>query len=73
LYLKENKNTRIDYLTENLRSVRVIIFIAITYGTILIAEEKRPCIDDQAFHDLQNIEKFIIEDKKNTIIIARYV
>jgi hypothetical protein len=36
------------------------------------SEEKRPCIDDQAFQDLQNIRKYIVEDKENTIIIAQH-
>jgi len=39
---------------------------------ISFSELKRPCIDDQAFRDLQNIKKYIFEDKKNTIIIARH-
>lgn len=39
---------------------------------ISFTEEKRPCIDDQAFQDLQNIKKYIVEDKENTIIIAQH-
>ncbi|MEI7896757.1 MAG: hypothetical protein WCJ26_06945 [bacterium] len=39
---------------------------------LTFSEEKRPCIDDQAFQDLQNIRKYIHGDKKNTIIIAQH-
>ena len=51
-----------------------ISLILLTTLSIFISfsEEKRPCIDDQAFQDLQNIKKYIFEDKKNTIIIARH-
>ncbi|MBK8879995.1 MAG: hypothetical protein IPN74_16075 [Haliscomenobacter sp.] len=36
------------------------------------SEEKKPCIDDQTFHDLQNIHKYVAENKENSIIIARH-
>jgi len=49
-----------------------ILLVVLTTLSIFISfsEEKRPCIDDQAFQDLQNIKKYIVEDKENTIIIA---
>jgi hypothetical protein len=50
-------------------SISLILLTALSIF-ILFSEEKRPCIDDQAFQDLQNIKKYIFEDKKNTIIIA---
>ena len=36
------------------------------------SEEKKPCIDNQAFHDLQNINKYVAVNKENSIIIARH-
>ncbi len=52
-------------------SISLIMLTALSIF-ISFSEEKRPCIDDQAFQDLQNIKKYIFEDKKNTIIIARH-
>jgi hypothetical protein len=39
---------------------------------IYFSEEKKPCIDDQMFDDLQNINKYIAENKEKSIIIARH-
>jgi hypothetical protein len=36
------------------------------------SEEKKPCINDQAFDDLQNINKYVAGNKENSIIIARH-
>jgi hypothetical protein len=36
------------------------------------SEAKKPCIDDLAFRDLQNIKKYLPENKENSIIIARH-
>jgi hypothetical protein len=36
------------------------------------SEEKKPCIDDQTFRDLQNIEKYLPENKESSIVIARH-
>jgi hypothetical protein len=36
------------------------------------SEEKRPCIDDLAFQDLQNINKYLPENKENSIVIASH-
>ena len=36
------------------------------------SEEKKPCITDQTFHDLQNIKKYLPENKENSIIIAQH-
>jgi len=51
-----------------------ILLVVLTMLSLLISfsVEKRPCIDDQAFQDLQNIKKYIVEDKENTIIIAQH-
>jgi hypothetical protein len=51
-----------------------ILLILLTTLSIFISfsEENRPCIDNPAFQDLQNINKYITEDKENTIIIATH-
>ncbi len=51
-----------------------ISLILLTTLSIFISfsQKKGPCIDDQAFQDIQNIKKYIPEDKKNTIIIAQH-
>jgi hypothetical protein len=36
------------------------------------SEEKKPCITDQTFHDIQNIRKLLPENKENTIVIASH-
>ena len=36
------------------------------------SEEKKPCIEDLAFQDLQNIGKYLPENKENSIIIASH-
>ena len=36
------------------------------------SEEKKPCIDDQTFRDLQNIEKYLPENKESSIVIASH-
>lgn len=63
------------YLIRMNRKLAVPFSISLVLLTMLsiffsFSEEKRPCIDDQEFEDLQNIKKYILEDKKNTIIIA---
>jgi len=51
-----------------------ISLVLLTTLSILMyfSEEKKPCIDDQTFHDFQNINKYIAENKENSIIIARH-
>jgi hypothetical protein len=36
------------------------------------SEVKKPCIEDQTFHELKNINKYVAENKENSIIIARH-
>jgi hypothetical protein len=36
------------------------------------SEEKRPCITDQTFHDIQNMRKFLPENGENSIVIASH-
>ena len=36
------------------------------------SEEKKPCITDQTFQDLQNIKQYLPENKENSIAIARH-
>jgi hypothetical protein len=36
------------------------------------SEEKKPCIDDQTFHDLQNIRQYLPENRENSIVIASH-
>jgi hypothetical protein len=52
-------------------SISLVLLTTLSIFTSF-SEEKRPCIDDQAFQDLQNIRKYIVEDKENTIIIAQH-
>jgi hypothetical protein len=52
-------------------SISLVLLTTLSIFTSF-SEEKRPCIDDHAFQDLQNIKKYIREDKKNTIIIAQH-
>jgi hypothetical protein len=47
-----------------------LVMVTILSIFISFSEDKRPCIDDLAFQDLQNVKKYITEDKENTIIIA---
>jgi hypothetical protein len=51
-----------------------ISLVLLTIWSIFMyfSEEKKPCIDDQTFHDLQNINKYVAENKENSIIIARH-
>jgi hypothetical protein len=51
-----------------------ILLVLLTTLSIFMyfSEEKKPCIDDQTFHDLQNINKYVAENKENSIIIARH-
>lgn len=51
-----------------------ILLVLLTTLSIFmyLSEEKEPCIDDQTFHDLQNIRKYLPENKENSIIIARH-
>lgn len=39
---------------------------------IYFSEEKKPCINDQVFDELQNINKYVAENRENSIIIARH-
>ena len=36
------------------------------------SEEKKPCITNQTFQELQNIKKFLPENRENTIVIASH-
>ncbi len=51
-----------------------ILLVLLTTVSIFMyfSEEKKPCIDDQTFHDLQNINKYVAENRENSIIIARH-
>jgi len=51
-----------------------ILLVLLTTLSIFMyfSEEKKPCIDDQTFNDLQNIKKYLPENKENSIIIARH-
>lgn len=49
-----------------------LVLLTILSIFIYFSEEKKPCIDDLAFRDLQNIEKYLPENKENSIIIARH-
>jgi hypothetical protein len=51
-----------------------ILLVLLTTLSIFMyfSEEKKPCIDDQTFHDLQNINNYLPENKENSIIIARH-
>jgi len=51
-----------------------ILLILITAYSIFttFSEGKRPCISEQAYQDLQNIKKYLPDNKENTIIIAEH-
>jgi hypothetical protein len=36
------------------------------------SEEKKPCITDQTFHDIQNIRKLLPENRESSIVIASH-
>jgi hypothetical protein len=52
-------------------SISLVLLTALSIF-MYFSEEKKPCIDDQTFHDLQNINKYVAENKENSIIIARH-
>lgn len=51
-----------------------VLLILITSFSIFttISEGKRPCIEEQAYQDLQNLKKHLPDNKENTIIIAEH-
>lgn len=51
-----------------------ILLVSLTTLSIFMyfSEEKKPYITDQTFHDIQNIKKFLPENKENTIVIASH-
>ncbi len=51
-----------------------ILLVMLTFLSIFMyfSEEKKPCIDDETFQDLQNTRKYLPENKENSIIIARH-
>lgn len=49
-----------------------LVLLTILSFFLYFSERKKPCIDDQTFHDLQNINKYVAENKENSIIIARH-
>ena len=52
-------------------SIALVLLTSISIF-LYFSEEKKPCIDDLAFRDLQNIDKYLINNRSNTIIIARH-
>jgi len=51
-----------------------ILLVMLTTFSIFMyfSEEKKSCINDETFQDLQNIKKYLPENKENSIIIARH-
>jgi hypothetical protein len=50
----------------------LLVFMTVLFSSIYIIDDKKPCIDELSFQDLQNIKKYIPENKDSTIIIARH-
>ena len=49
-----------------------LVLITLASGLIYFHEEKKPCIDELAYRDLQNIKPLIPEERAGAIIIARH-
>lgn len=50
----------------------LLVFITVSFSSIYFTDDKKPCIDDLSFQDLQNLKKYIPENKDSTIIITRH-
>ena len=49
-----------------------ITLLTIIFIFIYFREDKKPCIDELAYRDLQNIKNYIPADRAETIILARH-
>ena len=49
-----------------------LVLITLAFTFIYFNEEKKPCIDELAYRDLQNIKTYIPTDRAETIILARH-
>ncbi len=49
-----------------------LTLLTVIFIFIYFREDKKPCIDELAYRDLQNIKSYIPADKAETIIIARH-
>lgn len=49
-----------------------LVFITLAFTLMYFNEEKKPCIDELAYQDLQNIKPYIPANNSESIIIARH-
>ena len=49
-----------------------LVLITLGFSLLYFNEEKKPCIDELAYRDLQNIKNYIPADRAETIILARH-
>jgi hypothetical protein len=50
----------------------LLLLLTVLFSTIYFIDDKKPCIDELSYQDLQNIKKYIPENKDSTIVITRH-
>jgi hypothetical protein len=48
-----------------------LVLLTIASFFMYVKEDKKPCLDDLAFQDLQNIKRYISDNSESTIVITR--